>query len=295
MSSSGRTAAQAKINLRLRVLTRESSGYHQIETVFQRLDLADEVAVRVGGGECRIAVSGDAVPAEGLGAPEDNLAFRAATLYRDATGWPETFAIDIVKRIPVGGGLGGGSADAGAVLRILEALSPHPLGVRVLEVAARLGADVPFMATETPLAFAWGRGERMLGLTPLPRRRVQLIVPRTRVSTADAYRWLDESREAYQPTGALLPARALLTWDEVSGVAENDFAAPVARAVPELTGFRDALIHAGAKVAMLSGSGSTVFGVFDDGVRGIVPSDLETARLMETRTSVHVVPVRVID
>ncbi len=290
-----RAAAQAKVNLRLRVLSREQSGYHQIETVFQRLDLADEVTVRTGVAGRSIECTGDVIPEGGLGAPEQNLAFRAAEAYREAAGWPDGFAIEIVKRIPVGGGLGGGSADAGTVLRILEALAPRPMGVRVLELAARLGADVPFMTTETPLAFAWGRGERMLGLTTLARRRVQLVVPPFGVSTAEAYRWLAESRAPYELAGALLPAAALLSWAEVAEVAENDLAGPVEKRHPEIAAYRRALERAGAEIAMLAGSGSTVFGVFDEGVRGLVAGDVEGGRLIETRTAAHVVPIRPIE
>ncbi len=291
----GRAAAQAKINLRLRVLSRESSGYHQIETVFQRLDLADEVTVRTGVAGRAIDCTGDAIPAEGLGAAEDNLAYRAAQAYRDAAGWPDGFAIEIVKRIPVGGGLGGGSADAGAVLRILEALAPRPMGIRVLELAAHLGADVPFMATEAPLAFAWGRGERMLGLNPLPRRRVQLVVPAFGIRAADAYRWLAESRAPYELAGALLPAAALLSWAEVGEVAENDFEGPVEQRHPEIGRYRKALERSGARIAMLAGSGSSVLGVFEDGARGVAAGDVEGARLIETRTAAHVVPIQVIE
>jgi 4-diphosphocytidyl-2-C-methyl-D-erythritol kinase len=290
-----RAAAQAKVNLRLRVLSREQSGYHQVETVFQRLDLADEVTLRTGVAGRSIECTGDVIPDGGLGAPEQNLAYRAADAYRQATGWPEGFAIEIVKRIPVGGGLGGGSADAGAVLRILEQLAPRPMGVRVLELAARLGADVPFMTTETPLAFAWGRGERMLGLTPLPRRRVQLVVPPFGVSTAEAYQWLSEYRPAYELAGALLPAAALLSWAEVGEVAENDLGGPVEKRHPEIAAYRKALERSGAGIALMAGSGSTVFGVFEEGVRGLVAADVEGARLVETRTAAHVVPIRPIE
>ncbi len=295
MTRGARAAAQAKVNLRLHVLTRESSGYHQIETVFQRLDLADEVTLRTDVTGRSIDCAGEAVPDGGLGPAEGNLAYRAAEVYREATGWPEAFAIEIVKRIPVGGGLGGGSADAGAVLRILEAMAPRPMGVRVLELAARLGSDVPFMTTESPLAFAWGRGERMLGLTPLPRRRVQLVVPPFAVATADAYRWLDELRPAYEPTGALLPAASLASWDEMEEVAENDFRDAVEARLEAIAGYRKALVRGGARIAMLSGSGSTVYGVFRDGARGALADDVEGARLIETRTAAHVVPVRGID
>ena len=126
-----RTLAQAKINLFLRVLAREASGYHQLETLFQRLDLGDDVRVRIG-------VRGRAVDTRGadVGPTEGNLAWRAGVAYADAAGWPDGFAIEIDKRIPVGGGLGGGSADAGAVLRCLDRLNPTPLGPACLDSPA---------------------------------------------------------------------------------------------------------------------------------------------------------------
>ena len=124
--------AQAKINLFLRILGREPSGYHQLETLFQRVSLADQVTVRTD-------VSGRSLECSGAdtGTPEQNLAWRAAMAYREAAGWPDTFAIEIIKNIPVGGGLGGGSADAGAVLRALNALAPMRLSDEVIFTLAR--------------------------------------------------------------------------------------------------------------------------------------------------------------
>ena len=147
MSRIARVAAQAKVNLLLRVLAREDSGYHGIETIFLRLSLADDVVVRVGE-DIRgrsLDCDGDAIPEGGLGPAEDNLAYRAACAYGDATGWPSTFAIEVTKKIATGAGLGGGSADAGAVLRALDVMSPSPLGKRLAELAPSLGADVAFM------------------------------------------------------------------------------------------------------------------------------------------------------
>jgi len=176
MSRVARVAAQAKINLRLRVLARETSGYHSIETVFLRLALADDVVVRVGD-DVRgrtLDCGGAAMPSDGLGAVETNLAYRAACAYGEATGWPDRFAIELTKHVPVGAGLGGGSADAGAVLRALEAMSPAPLGRRLVELAPLLGADVGFMTIDSPMALAWGRGERLLPLPVLASRPVVL-------------------------------------------------------------------------------------------------------------------------
>jgi 4-diphosphocytidyl-2-C-methyl-D-erythritol kinase len=107
MDRAGRVAAQAKINLALRVLAREVSGYHQIETLFCRIALADTVVVRIVARERSLDCHG-----ADLGPIEANLAYRAAAAYAAARGWPDGFAIEIEKRIPVGGGLGGGSADA---------------------------------------------------------------------------------------------------------------------------------------------------------------------------------------
>ena len=264
MSRTARVAAQAKINLLLRVLAREATGYHAIETVFLRLALADDVVVRVGDDvrgrtlDCK----GDAVPAGGLGAVETNLAFRAASAYADATGWPKGFALEITKQIPVGAGLGGGSADAGGVLRALDALSPNPLGRRLIEIAPSLGADVAFMTIDSPMAIAWARGERLFPLPALARRPVVVVIPSFRVSTKDAYGWLSHDRGAYEPRGALLQPTELDTWESIAAIAMNDFEPVVARRHPAIGAYVEALRATGALPAMMSGSGSAVFGVF---------------------------------
>lgn len=261
MTRVARVLAQAKVNLYLRVLAREASGYHSIETIFQRLDWGDHVTVRVAPGRT-LDCSGGSMPAEGLGPVEKNLAFRAALAYADATGWPSGFAIEIDKRIPVGGGMGGGSADAGAVLRALDALAPAPLGERLVEIATALGADVPFMAIEAPTALAWGRGERLLAIAPLPARPVVLIAPGFAVGTADAYGWVAEARGTYAPESGVLSPASLATWEGIAALATNDFERVVARRHPRIAELVDELASFGAEPAMMSGSGSTVFGVF---------------------------------
>src|SRR5215831_4697736 len=136
------TVAQAKVNLFLRVLAREADGYHQLETLFCRLELGDDVTVRVAVTGRSLDCTGEALPPDGLGPVERNLAWRAAERYAEATGWPNDWAIEIAKRIPVGGGLGGGSADAGAVLRCLNRLAPTPCSDdELVAIAAPLGAD----------------------------------------------------------------------------------------------------------------------------------------------------------
>ena len=261
-----RVVAQAKINLLLRVLSREESGYHSLETVFLRLALGDSVTVRVGTGvhgrtlECY----GGAMPRAGLGPIEQNLAYRAAVAYANATGWPPTFAIEVEKRIPVGGGLGGGSADAGAVLRALDALAPVPLGLRLPELAVGLGADVPFLTLEHPMALAWGRGERLLPLPVLAKRPVVLLAPGFSVVTAEAFAWLAATRGPYLARAAVLEPSDLATWEAIAARAMNEFEAVVAARHPEISRYVDALRAEGAVPALMTGSGSVVYGMFDD-------------------------------
>lgn len=266
MTRVARVAAQAKINLLLRVLAREQTGYHAIETIFLRLALADEIVVRAGESVRgrTLDCSGDAVNVAALGPVESNLAYRAACLYADEAGWPAGFAIELIKHIPLGAGLGGGSADAGAVLRALDALAPSPLGTRLAELGSRLGADVPFMTIESPMALGWGRGDRLLPLRVLAKRPVVLVFPSFAVATKDAYEWLAHDRGSYEPRGAVIDPALLDTWDGIARVATNDFEAVVSRRHPAIGAYVEALRGAGALPVMMSGSGSAVFGVFAD-------------------------------
>ena len=266
MTRTARVAAQAKINLLLRVLAREQSGYHGLETVFLRLDLADQVAVHVGDGVHgrTLDCSGEAVSPGALGPTEQNLAYRAACLYAEETGWPAGFGIELSKHIPIGGGLGGGSADAGAVLRALDALAPSPLADRLVELAGRLGADVPFMTIDSPMALGWGRGDRLLPIRVLTKRPVVLVFPPFAVSTKDAYGWLAHDRGSYVPSAAVLDPSQLDTWEGIARIAANDFEPVVSRRHPAIATYVAALRGAGALPAMMSGSGSAVFGVFAD-------------------------------
>ncbi len=311
--ASARVVAQAKINLFLRVLAREASGFHQLETLFCRLTLGDDVRVRLTNGPRSLDCSGPSMPAEGLGATEQNLAWRAAIGFLDATGWSTGFAIEIEKRIPVGGGLGGGSADAGAVLRALNALAPAPLGRHdLVRLAASLGADVPFLTqAHSPLALAWGRGDRLLPLPALPSRPCLLVTFQMGVSTADAYRWLAES-----PAAAAGPVEYALDqfseWGRVELLAYNEFERvvlprqPLIRGV--LEGLREPELRGALPVVLMSGSGATVFALQSADERaesegplsvvfGIDPSlpEADSIALLDTSTAAHVEPVAVDD
>ena len=258
--------AYAKINLDLRILAREDSGFHQIETVFQRISLSDQVSVRVRAG-AGITLSCDTDIPE-----EQNLAWRAAALYRHAASWPPVdcvIAITIDKAIPAGAGLGGGSADAGAVLRMLNALNPAPLTAHsLLSAAAQLGADVPFLASEAVVALAWGRGERMLALPSLPQRLVRLAQFREGVNTAMAYRELAAARADGRipaPNSDLLDCTRLTSWSELYKYARNDFEIPVFAVRPEIAAVHAAMTAAAPGVLVrMSGSGASVFAVTND-------------------------------
>lgn len=255
---SARVAAQAKLNLVLRIVGRERSGYHQLVTLFQRIALADDVTVRVDvHGRSLDCASADVGPAE------HNLAWRAALAYAEAARWPGGFAIEIAKHIPVGGGLGGGSADAAAVLRALDALAPDPLGdQRLAAIAVALGADVPYLTTTHALALGTGRGERLLARTPLPERDVLLLLPPFGVSSTDAFAWHAADRGDASYDAAPPPLPAPLTWALVGQLATNDLEHTVFARHPLLRDMREQLHEAGAPIARMSGSGSTVFGVF---------------------------------
>jgi 4-diphosphocytidyl-2-C-methyl-D-erythritol kinase len=293
----GRTLAQAKINLSLRVLAKEPDGFHSIETVFLRIALGDDVRVHIREltRTLRCGVMRDE--------PEEkNLAYRAAQLYAEQTGWPHGFEIVIKKRIPIGGGLGGGSADAAAVLRILNALAEKPLGAKELgELAARLGSDVPFLASDATMAIGWARGEKLLQLAPLPARDIHLFLPPFGVDTAEAYALLDESRGDRPPEHPDFTAEMFADWESAARHSSNDFEPVIRSRWPVI----DALLKRGEEHALfyrMSGSGSTVFKIpgiltraIDDKVappKLVVPKG---TRRIVTRTSENVVPVEILD
>jgi 4-diphosphocytidyl-2-C-methyl-D-erythritol kinase len=286
-----RVAAQAKLNLGLRILARERGGHHEIETLFARIALADTVTVRPRDEERSLVVRGLE-----SGLEQQNLAYRAAIAYGDATGWPHGFELEIEKRIPVGGGLGGGSADAGAVLRALNALAQRPVtDAELLRIALTLGADVPYLTSMEPFALAWGRGERMLALPALPERTVLLVLPGFAISTADAYGWIASSRPADVPSPRLVTVPELTSWETLQPHVVNDFEPVVGEHHPEIAAIIAQLRTAGASIAGMSGSGSTLFGVvplFSDtaALAGALPGTV-----VPTRTVTRVAAVELVE
>jgi 4-diphosphocytidyl-2-C-methyl-D-erythritol kinase len=255
-------AAPAKANLFLRILAREEGGYHGLETLFCALSLADTVAVRRGAPGIRLHVEGGV----DTGPPERNLCIRAAAGFYAALDEAPSIDIHLTKHIPSAAGLGGGSSDGAAALRALNALHGQPFDrAALLQMAIELGSDVPFFLCGSSLALAWGRGERLLALPPLPPRPVLVAHPGVAMPTADAFRRIAERRDGgYAPRARSIPADTLRDWDSVAALAENDFEDVVMEEIPIVRDALDAMRGAGATVARMAGSGSSVFGVFAD-------------------------------
>ncbi|MCL7927840.1 MAG: 4-(cytidine 5'-diphospho)-2-C-methyl-D-erythritol kinase [marine benthic group bacterium] len=264
-------SAPAKLNLRLRVLGREESGYHAVETLMLRLALADRITVEPGPPGIRLVVSGsDALP-EG---PE-NLCWRAADLVHRELDVAPAVVIRLEKRIPVAAGLGGGSMDAAAVLAALvELLDRDPGTESLTRVAGRLGSDVPFGLCPGGMALGWERGRRLMPLPSPPARPVLIAQPPFGIHAAEAYGWLAHDRErpaaesgstAAENGAALFPRPDELTdWDVLERLAVNDLQEAVFHRHPELGVIRDALSEAGAGISMLCGSGACVAGIFEE-------------------------------
>lgn len=262
-----RARCPAKINLRLEVLGRRPDGFHEIRTLFQAIDLEDEVEARHADGlvlEC----DDPALPTD-----RRNLVLRAAEALAERLGDPSRGArLTLRKRIPVGGGLGGGSANAAGALVALSRLWESPLRHDELaELAASLGADVPFFLVGGT-AYGWGRGERVRPLPALPPTSILLGAPPFPISTAEVYAAHAERvgtagrLDPLTPEnpGVTVPASFLKLIEENDfGQVRNDLEPTVLEGWPELGRFRSALDGAGARAACVSGSGSTVFGVFE--------------------------------
>ena len=251
----------AKINLTLSVHGRRADGYHEIETLLQTISLHDRLTFRaLDSGEIELACDAPDIPAD-----ETNLVHRAAVALRERFRVRRGARVEIEKRIPAGGGLGGGSSNAAVALVALAHLWRIETNAGELsEIGAMLGSDVPFFLSGGT-ALGAGRGELIRPLVDAPHMHLLVVSPFVKVPTAEAYKLLNAP--ALTKVGSAVnfyvshegadfprPLREALT---------NDFEPAVFRRFPEIERARDALIRAGAEAALLSGSGSSVFGVFD--------------------------------
>ncbi len=270
--------AFAKINLSLRVLGRRADGYHELRTVFQIISLKDSLTFEEIDGEAvELICSEPDVPAD-----ESNLVVRAASALRERFGVRRGARVRLEKRIPAGGGLGGGSSDAAAALVGLT----HLWGIKtdageLSEMGARLGADVPFFLTGGT-ALGTGTGAEISPLKDLPRKALVVVTPGVRVSTVEAFGALGLTALTKIGSAVMLPishAEAEFH-DSLCGVMSNDFEPVVLRLFPEIGRAKEALLRAGAECAMLSGSGSSVFGVFEN--EGAAARSCATLKAAET-------------
>jgi 4-diphosphocytidyl-2-C-methyl-D-erythritol kinase len=252
--------AHAKINLDLRVLGTRPDGFHELRTVFQAVALHDTVTCVPRPGPLVIECDTAGVPLDG-----GNLVWKAADVLWRAIrrlGPPRDVLIRLDKRIPLQAGLGGGSADAAATLLALVKLWRVPVRPSQLtDIAARLGADVPFFLSGGT-ALGLGRGDEVYPLADLPRHWIVLVIPGFGVSSADAYKWYDEERDLGRGPSSREPQHVPGPWPSRAAQMINDLEAPIARHHPEIDQMKLALRRAGALAAAMSGSGSTVFGLF---------------------------------
>ena len=254
-------SANAKINLTLDILRKREDGYHDLRMVMQSVTLADRLTVTPAqGAEGRAVADLRFLPSGGK-----NLAQVAAAVFREATGLGGEVDVDIRKTIPVCGGLAGGSADAAAVLHAMNRLTGAGLSTQQLaEIGARAGSDVPFCVLGGT-ALAEGRGERLTPLSPLPSCHIVICKPSFSVSTPQLFGRVNVRKIVRRPdTAGVLAA---LDAGDLPGVARRmynvfeDVLEP--RRYREIASVKAALIDCGALGASMSGSGPSVFGLFE--------------------------------
>ncbi len=251
--------ARAKINLHLRVLGRLPSGYHAIETVYHSVALADTLTFERAASGAELTCDDASIPVDGA-----NLVARAADAFFGFTGIAGGLKASIAKRIPSGAGLGGGSADAAATLVALNRLYGTRYPIAILErIGSAVGADVPF-CVRGGAAWGAGAGDVLATLPASERSRVLLVNPGIHVDTGWAYSALQAAPvTGFGLTGRDAGARILRAWDGPQPAATNSFEPAVFAQHPAVRDIRDRLRSWGA-AAMMTGSGSTVFGVFPD-------------------------------
>ena len=254
--------AYAKLNLTLDVLGQREDGYHDLSTILQPISLCDELEITLGTGEPWQVCSDVAAIPTG----RKNLAYRAARAYYSASGSdPDGITVRITKRIPAGGGLGGGSADAAAVLR---ALNRHENGrftqEELEQIGLEVGSDVPF-CVRNQTSLAEGRGERLTPAHPMPECFYVLVKPDFSVSTPELFSKIDHIRiPAHPKNQQMLRALELGDLREIGCQLLNVFEYALLPDHPELFQIENALENCGALGTSMTGSGSVMFGVFEN-------------------------------
>jgi 4-diphosphocytidyl-2-C-methyl-D-erythritol kinase len=252
--------AFGKVNLSLRITDVRPDGFHGVQTILQAIDLFDRVTCTTARGPFQIQCDAPGVPTD-----ERNLVWKAAMLLWEAAGRegaPRDTTITLQKHIPMQAGLGGGSSDAATALLGLRTLwNVRVTDEQIRALGAHLGSDVPFFFTGGT-ALGLGRGDEIYPLEQLPRYWIVLAIPPFGVATKDAYRWFDEAhRDGVQfSAGQAAENRTRPLFPNVPLI--NDLEEPVAARHPMIAQLKQRLTDRGALLAAMSGSGSTVFGVF---------------------------------
>jgi 4-diphosphocytidyl-2-C-methyl-D-erythritol kinase len=263
-----RISAFAKVNLRLDILGKRPDTYHELRTIFQTISLHDELRFRVSRSS-GISLNIQGNDSLSLEPVRKNLVYAAVDALRRELEIRSGVEIDLRKKIPAGRGLGGGSSDAAAALRGYLQLTRRKIpSPRLMEIAASLGADVPFFLFGGR-ALGIGRGDEIYPLPDIPKLTLLVVSPSDiQVPTPDAYRWLKAPALTKIRSASKLWKFCSLCWSlpAVAGTQEsglsNDFERPVFQRHPRLAQIKRALLQRGATEASLAGSGSAVFGVF---------------------------------
>ena len=251
--------APAKINLFLRVTGRRADGYHELDSIFVPISICDRITLEIRpAGSAAVTLRCDVASLSNL---ESNLAVRAARAFMSEFAIAAQVAIDLDKIIPVGAGLGGGSSDAGAVLRMMAALYRVNDRERLGKIALALGADVPFFL-EPRAARVGGIGERIAPLGNFPRLHLVVAAPPVEVSTAAIFKAL--TREGWSGPAPDTDIEEILRGDIQQRHLVNDLAAPAMRLFPQVAKLKVLLEQCGARTAAMTGSGGAVFGIFRD-------------------------------
>jgi len=254
--------APAKVNLFLRVLNKRNDGYHSIETIFEKISLFDEINVDVADTDTRIECDDLSIPV-----CSDSLMAHAVRLFKEKAAVSTNFVIKLKKNIPSGGGLGGGSSDAAAILRAMNKITGLRLNeTSLFDIAGKLGADVPFFLNDASFACGKGRGDIITELEFKRKFWHVLVTPPFKLLTKDVYGRLSP----FALTKDIALDRmfsAFLEEKKTQNLAKNlhnDLQPIVLREFPVLKKVFRELEAAGALGTLLSGSGSTVFGIFDE-------------------------------
>lgn len=255
--------AFAKINLFLRVTGRRADGYHEIDSIFVPVSISDRITIEVRPAaaasitlRCNLASLGD---------PQINLAARAARAFVDEFKISAHVMIDLEKTTPAGAGLGGGSSDAGTVLRMLTAMTssmlpePNDVRARLERVAVGLGADVPFFLNPRP-ARVTGIGERIEALDKFPTLHLVVAVPPVEVPTAAVFKAL--RREGWSGAVSAGEIEEIVRGENLGRRLVNDLEGPATQLYPQIAKLKVLLEESGARATSMSGSGGAVFGLF---------------------------------